>query len=111
MTFNGKLSAKQALVILTGWLALVALVFLWNPEVRGVILARFSRKSVSQRLTAIAVAKPWIVETANQIQGDLVILVFKNERLVELRAKGWDAPRVYKMTGFNGNSISVFPLR
>ena len=102
MTFNVKLSAKQALVILTGWLALIALVFLWNPEVRGVILARFSRKSVSQRLTAIAVAKPWIVETANQIQGDLVILVFKNERLVELRAKGWDAPRVYKMTGFNG---------
>ena len=97
-----KLTAKQAVVILTGWLALVALVFLWNPEVRGVIRARLSRKSVSQRLTAIADSKPWIVETANQIQDDLVILVFKNERLVELRAKGWDAPRVYKMTGFNG---------
>ncbi len=97
-----KLSTKHVLGIFACWLAIVAVAFLWNAEARGVIRARLTRKTVSQRLKAISAAKPWIEEAAGQIQGDLAILVFKNERLVELHAKGWDAPRIYKMTGFNG---------
>ncbi len=100
--FKMTFSPKRALGLLAISLALLAMSLLMNPEVRGIILSRFSRKSVAQRVKAIAAAKPWIAEAANQIQGRLVILVFKNERLVELHAKGWEAPRIYKMTGFNG---------
>ena len=100
--FKLTFSPKRALGLLVVFLALLATPLLLNPEARDVILARLTRKSVAQRVKAIAAAKPWIVEVANQIQGGLVILVFKNERLVELHAKGWEAPRVYKMTGFNG---------
>ena len=100
--FKLTFSPKRALGLLVVFLALLATPVLLNPEARDVILARLTRKSVAQRVKAIAAAKPWIVEVANQIQGGLVILVFKNERLVELHAKGWEAPRVYRMTGFNG---------
>ena len=100
--FKLTFSLQRALGLLVVFLVLLAIPPLLNPEVRDVIIARFSRKSVAQRVKAIAAAKPWIAEAANQIQGGLVILVFKNERLVELHAKGWEAPRVYKMTGFNG---------
>lgn len=99
---NKRLSPRLVLVILAGWLALVVAVLLWKPEARGYILSRFSRHTVSERVEAIAVAKPWIGETASRMQGRLSILVFKNERIVELRAKGWDAPRIYKMTNFSG---------
>ena len=100
--FQLELSAKHVLLILTCVLMVLAVAFLWNGEARGVIFSRLARKSVSQRLKAISAAKPWIVDAANQIKGGLVILVFKDERLVELHAKGWDSPRIYKMTGFNG---------
>jgi murein L,D-transpeptidase YafK len=98
MTF----SLKRALGLLAIFLALLAILLLLNSEVRDIILARLTRKSVAQRVKAISSAKPWIAEAAKQIQGELVIIVFKNERLVEVHAKGWKTPRVYKMTGFNG---------
>ena len=83
--------------------ALMATPLFLNQEARDVILSRLSRKSVAQRLKAIDAAKPWIAKETGRIQGGLAILVFKNERIVELHAKGWDEPRIYKMTGFNGN--------
>jgi len=36
------------------------------------------------------------------MRGDLTILVFKRERMVELWASGWSEPRMYAMTGFSG---------
>lgn len=99
---NQKLSPKQVLGILLCWLAFAGAFLLWKPETRGYILSRLLRKSVAQRLETISAAKPWIAEAASQIQGRMEILVFKKERLVELRAPGWDAPRIYKMTNFSG---------
>ncbi len=97
-----KLSPKLALRLLVVFLALLATPLLLNPEARGVIHSRLSRKTVSQRVKDIDAAKPWIKEIAGRIQGHLTILVFKNERVVELHAKGWNEPRIYKMTGFSG---------
>ena len=97
-----KLSPWQMLGLLACCLALLATPLLLNPEVQGVIRSRLSRKTVSQRLKDIDAAKPWVKEVAGRIQGRLTILVFKNERVVELHAKGWTEPRIYKMTGFNG---------
>ena len=48
-----------------------ALAFLWDAEARGIIRARLSRKSVSQRLTAIAAAKPWIEDAAGRLVAKL----------------------------------------
>ena len=94
------------------WLAIAVLVLaigavaLWKPEACGYVLSRclsrFSGKSVEERVEAIAAAKPWISEAANRMQGGLTILVFKNERIVELLNNGWDAPLIYKMTNSSG---------
>lgn len=75
---------------------------LLNPGVRGLARARLSHKTVSFRLSEIAAKKPWIEDAAARIGGPLSILVFKNERIVELHASGWNAPRIYKMTNFSG---------
>ena len=96
------LTPRQAFMILASWLAVVAAVVFGNSEARDVVRARFHRKTVAQRTASIAIAKPEVVEAAGQIHGDLAILVFKNERSVELHADGWEKPRVYRMTGFNG---------
>ena len=39
---------------------------------------------------------------AKSAGGKLRILVFKNERSVEVHAPGWKAPRIYQMTAFSG---------
>ena len=101
-TLNPKLTLRQVLLLLLCWLAVVVAVLLIRPETRGYILSRLSRKSVGSRLSEICAAKPRIVEAAGQIKGPLSILVFKNERLIELHAPGWNAPRIYEMTGFSG---------
>lgn len=101
-TINPNLKAWQIQLLLAAWFAAVAAALLWRPDTRGYILSRLSRKSVAQRVEAIAAAKPWINDAASQIQGHLEILVFKKERLVELHAPGWDAPRIYKMTNSSG---------
>ena len=102
ISHNPNLSRKQVLAILLCWAAVAVAVLLWCPDSRGIILSRLSRKSVTQRVEAISIAKPWLKDAASQMRGQLSILVFKRERLVELRAPGWDAPRVYKMTNFSG---------
>lgn len=101
-TINPKLNARQVLLLLAVWFAAVAAALLGRPDTRGYILSRLSRKSVAQRMETIVATKPWIDDAASQIQGHLEILVFKKERLVELHASGWDAPRIYKMTNSSG---------
>ncbi len=100
--FEIRFSPKRMLGLLALFIALMATPLLLNQESRDVILSRLSRKSVEQRLKAIDAVKPWIAKEAGRIQGGLAILVFKSERVVELHAKGWDEPRIYIMTGFNG---------
>lgn len=101
---NPKLTLRQSCGLLAGCFALAAALLMWNPEIRGLVVARLrlSRESVSSRLAQIAVRKPWIEDVAAQIGDKLLILVFKSERLVEVNASGWDSPRIYKMTNFSG---------
>lgn len=102
MRISSNSPTHAAPLLLSCLLAVAVAVLLIKPETRGYILSRLSRKSVDSRLSAIGAAKPQIVEAAGQIKGSLSILVFKNERLVELHATGWKAPRIYEMTGFSG---------
>ena len=74
----------------------------WNAG-RTFIVPRLLSRSVSDRVAEIMQAKPWLVEVAGQEKGRLSILVFKNERLVEVHAAGWREPRRYAMTGFSGD--------
>lgn len=64
--------------------------------------ARASRHSVADRVTAIVAKKPQLKSVAESAGGRLRILVFKNERRLEVHAPGWKTPRVYLMTGFSG---------
>ena len=67
-----------------------------------VVEARASRHSVADRVAAIVAKKPQLKSVAESAGGKLRILVFKNERRLEVHAPGWKAPRVYPMTGFSG---------
>lgn len=58
--------------------------------------------SVAERVAAIEAARPALKAVAASASGHLKILVFKNERLVEVQAPGWREPRIYPMTGFSG---------
>ena len=60
------------------------------------------RYSVSDRVAAILAKKPLLKDEAGRAGGKLRILVFKNERMVELHAPGWKEPRKYPMTAFSG---------
>ena len=64
--------------------------------------ARASRHSVADRVAEIEAKKPQLKSVAEAAGGKLRILVFKNERRLEVHAPGWKAPRVYSMTGFSG---------
>ena len=67
-----------------------------------VVEARLSRHTVDDRVAAIEAKKPQLKSVAESAGGKLRILVFKNERRLEVHAPGWKAPRVYPMTGFSG---------
>ena len=69
---------------------------------RCVVEARASRHSVADRVAEIEAKKPQLKSVAESAGGKLRILVFKNERRLEVHAPGWKAPRVYPMTGFSG---------
>lgn len=69
---------------------------------RCVVEARASRHSVADRVAEIEAKKPQLKSVAEAAGGKLRILVFKNERRLEVHAPGWKAPRVYPMTGFSG---------
>ena len=64
--------------------------------------AKASRHSVADRVAEIVAKKPQLKSVAEAAGGKLRILVFKNERRLEVHAPGWKAPRVYSMTGFSG---------
>ena len=72
--------------------------------VRGlpIIAATASRHTVEDRTAAILAKKPKLKGIAASAGGKLRILVFKNERTVEVHAPGWKAPRIYQMTAFSG---------
>ena len=68
----------------------------------GVVAAKTSRHTIADRVTAIVAKKPHLKAVAKSAGGKLRILVFKNERMVELHAPGWKVPRKYPMTAFSG---------
>ena len=68
----------------------------------GVVSARTSRHMVEDRVATIIAKKPHLKAVAKSAGGKLRILVFKNERMVELHAPGWKAPRKCPMTAFSG---------
>ena len=68
----------------------------------GVVAARTSRHTVEDRVATIIAKKPHLKAVAKSAGGKLRILVFKNERMVELHAPGWKAPRKCPMTAFSG---------
>ena len=68
----------------------------------GVIVAKASRHTIADRTAAILAKKPQLKGVAKSASGKLRILVFKNERSVEVHAPGWKAPRIYPMTAFSG---------
>ena len=69
----------------------------------GVIAAKASRHTIADRTAAILAKKPKLKGIAASAGGKLRILVFKNERSVEVHAPGWKAPRIYPMTAFSGS--------
>jgi len=69
----------------------------------GVIAAKAARHTVEDRTAAILAKKPQLGSVAKSAGGKLRILVFKNERSVEVHAPGWEAPRIYPMTAFSGS--------
>lgn len=74
-----------------------------NPELGSpLVVAKIARHTIADRITAIETKKPQLKESAKTAKGKLRILVFKNERRLEVHAPGWKAPRVYSMTGFSG---------
>ena len=64
--------------------------------------ARISRHTVEDRIAEIGAKKPQLKSVAESVGGKLRILVFKNERRLEVHAPGWKSPRAYPMTGFSG---------
>lgn len=64
--------------------------------------ARTSRHTIADRTAAILAKKPKLKGIAASAGGKLRILVFKDERSVEVHAPGWKAPRIYPMTAFSG---------
>lgn len=68
----------------------------------GVIASKASRHTIADRTAAILAKKPKLKGIAASAGGKLQMLVFKNERSVEVHAPGWKAPRVYQMTAFSG---------
>ena len=67
--------------------------------------ARASRHSVADRAAEIEAKKPQLKSVAEAAGGKLRILVFKNERRLEVHAPGWETPRDYPMTGFSGTLV------
>ena len=68
----------------------------------GAVAARASGHSVADRVATGETKKPHLRELVASAGGKLRILVFKNERRLEVHAPGWKTPCVYPMTGFSG---------
>ena len=65
-------------------------------------VVKTARHTVEDRLAAIVAKKPSLKGVAKSSGGKLRILVFKNERSLEVHAPGWKEPRIYPMTAFSG---------
>ena len=59
-----------------------------------VVEARLSRHTVDDRVAAIEAKKPQLKSVAESAGGKLRILVFKNERRLEVYAPDWKSPRL-----------------
>lgn len=70
--------------------------------VAGVVSAKTTRHTVAERVAVIVAKKPYLKQTAASAGGSLKILVFKQERMLEVHASGWSTPLRYPMTGFSG---------
>jgi len=68
----------------------------------GMVSARLSRHTVEDRVAAILAKKPRLEKIAESAGGKLDILVFKDEREVEVHAPGWEEPLKVPMTAFSG---------
>ena len=68
----------------------------------GVVAAKTSRHTIADRVATILAKKHQLKAVAKSAGGKLRILVFKNERMVELHAPGWKEPRKYPLTAFSG---------
>jgi murein L,D-transpeptidase YafK len=68
----------------------------------SVIASKTSRHTIADRTAAILTKKPQLKGVAKSAGGKLRILVFKNERSVEVHAPSWKVPRFYPMTAFSG---------
>ena len=66
------------------------------------VTGRFCSHTIDERIAAIDKKNPWLYSKAKQAGGALRIFVFKNERVVELSAPGWESTIRYPMTGFSG---------
>lgn len=93
---------KLKIYLVAGLFAIAAAIFLGSRDNRQYWLQRLARKTVRQSVGAICKARPEVREAARAMGGPLTIFVFKDERMVELSAPGWNAPRRYHMTGFSG---------
>lgn len=98
--------AQVAFAATAGLVVLSAVLLLCSGDLRSYVSSRvssrLSRKTVNQRVQAIFAARPQVRAAAEKMGGRLDIFVFKEERMVELWAPGWDGPRLYRMTGFSG---------
>ena len=88
----------------------VAAVALWNGwsfretvELGvGAVVTKTPRHTIADRTATILAKKPQLKDVAKSAGGKLRILVFKNERSLEVHAPGWKAPRIYPITAFSG---------
>lgn len=78
-----------AVVVLVGGLAGGHSVREMAGVMRSVVESRVSRKTVAERIREIEAKRPGLIAVAHEMRGDLTILVFKRERMVELWASGW----------------------
>jgi len=69
---------------------------------KNVVQARLDRRTVGDRVAEILAKKPGLKAVAESAKGPLRILVFKQERMLEVHAPGWPAPRKYPLTAFSG---------
>ena len=103
--------AMKKMMMAALFAAMVAVAFALNAGKTGcgplelgakVAPPRTSRHTIADRTAAILAKKPHLKAVAKSAGGKLRILVFKNERMVELHAPGWRAPRKCPMTAFSG---------
>lgn len=71
-------------------------------NVADAIWRKVTAQTVEERIATIEARKPHLKQMADDAGARLVILVFKQERRLELLAPGWKVPHVYPLTAFSG---------